>query len=186
VAKRHSSQPLPTFPPEINREAFGHYLAGLVDGEGCFVLRTNTRNGARGKSVVCWAAFNIALRADDYEILELTRSFLQCGHVYYCPRKRNRENEKPTMVFSVTRNRELLSKVVQHFDRFPLRAKKAKAYDIWKEGAVFLMARNDGAPKKWSPEEFACFDAIRERLENQRAFPFTMPHGIEYRPRRIL
>src|SRR6185295_12914380 len=38
MPKAYPTGPIPPFPPEINRVAFGNWLSGLTDGEGCFFL----------------------------------------------------------------------------------------------------------------------------------------------------
>jgi len=128
----HSIEP---FPADIERESFGHYVSGLIDGEGCFLLRYP-------KDVGPHAAFDIHLRADDRKILELIRSFWQVGTaIEFTDRK------SPRATYRVLRTLHLKNVLVPHFEHFPLRAKKANDFAIWKQG-VALIARVMQRPRR--------------------------------------
>src|SRR4051812_19925163 len=101
-------------------DAFGHWLAGFVDGEGCFSI---TQPHAYKRS--CRCDFTITLRDDDGPILEEIQKQLGVGRLSRHVRKVNPKNGKPQARYSVATKRETLV-IVGTFDRFPLRAKKAK------------------------------------------------------------
>lgn len=108
--------------------AFGHWLAGLVAGEGYFSILKP------GGSVQC--VFGIDLRADDASVLEEAQRAVGLGAVRY------RETAtSATASWLVSRKAET-AEIVDLFNRFPLRAKKARDFERWRE-AVLLWQTKD-------------------------------------------
>lgn len=171
---------IPPFPPEIDRDAFGHYLAGLTDGEGCFFLGIidDKRNPRRSHTPI--VQFVIQLRADDLLILQLVRSYLQCGHVTEVKRKKTEGNRKPKVCYNVANYLDLATVVVPHFDRFPLRAKKARDFVIWRQAVLLChrvmpgRGRGAGGARRWPVMALAEFGSLRDALRKQREFAAPM------------
>lgn len=168
------------FPADVDRDAFGHYLAGLTDGEGCFFLAMNPDRRTRAYSSIL--QFVIQLRADDLPILQLVQSYLQVGRVGETQRKKIQGNRKPKFYFNVSGCLDLATVIVPHFDRYPLRAKKRRDFAIWRQ-AVLLAAtvrrrrhynmrrgRHGGFVSKWSPDERRTFMAYCDALRAQREY----------------
>ncbi len=169
-----ASLPILPFPASIDRRDFGHYLCGLTDGEAYFRLCIQA-----GKNPFPVASFSIHLRADDVEVLRLVHSYLNCGDLYYIVRREKNPfpNARDTYRFVVSRPCDLAAVVVPHFDAFPLRAKKARDFAIWREAVLLLHEVNlspttptgrVGGGTKWTQERLTRFDAIR--LREQRRF----------------
>lgn len=116
----------------------GDYIAGFVDGEGCFALkfRRDVRHDRNGTpEYLYWGIeFAIVLREDDREILEKIKTTLGCG---------NFSSTHGSIRYSVTRFDDLLYKVVPFFEKYELRAKKAHDFKLWKE-ALVLLHKNKG------------------------------------------
>src|SRR5215467_3440298 len=129
MAGKHSIPPVyPAFPDDIDPDAFGHWLSGFTDGEGCFYAGCDGRYRR--------AFFTLALRLDDRPILELTRSFLACGSFHL--REPRKPTHAPALIFAVRDIHSLWNKIVPHFERYPLRAKKANDFLIWKQAVIIL------------------------------------------------
>lgn len=120
-------------------EALGHWLAGLVDGEGCFYFATRRRRldrypGKLFRSIVFH--FQISLRADDRAVLELARTVLfGLGRIKSYETKRyslrgEPRQGSPQFCWSIE-NREDIPALIAFFRKFPLRSKKAKDFQIW-------------------------------------------------------
>lgn len=125
-------------------DSFGHWLAGFVDGEGCFTIcRVTTRRGkAEGSSVKTWpnCRFEITLRADDAAIIRTIRDKLGVGNIYAKhPSANSRTGARSAVAYVVHRIDDCL-RVVEFFTRYPLRAKKRAQFDVWAE-AVHEMAK---------------------------------------------
>jgi LAGLIDADG endonuclease len=125
-----SSHPSLSFASDRDRDAFGHWLAGFCDGEGCFIL--SWRRSPR--SVTGIAKFVIAPRDDDRPILEEIRAFLGCGTVH----ARFHHAGKPQSRISVPRVDDLANVVIPTFERFHLRAKKSRDFHIWCRGVRLI------------------------------------------------
>ena len=109
---------------------FGHWLAGFIDGEGCFTIVKN-----RGS----WQCnFAISVRSDDGAILIQARDWLQAGHIFQAPRNQGRN---PMVEWRIGSLDDCLA-LIQLLDECPLRAKKAADYRIWRE-AIFAKQESD-------------------------------------------
>ncbi len=133
MAKTNSIKIIPEFPKNIDREKFGEWLSGFIDGEGCFIL--NYANG-KSRNPTPRAAFAIKLRDDDFEIINLIHSYFQCGNTYV-----NRTGKNPSIGFVSSNCEQLYKFVSPHFDSHPLRAKKANDFAVWKKAVSFLFSR---------------------------------------------
>lgn len=111
------------------------YVTGFVDGEGCFCLIINTENKQRknGLAVYCYwiVDFSIHLRSDDKFILEKIKKFFGAG-------KLNLVNGKNFIHFNVRERKDITTKILPHFDKYPLRAKKLADYLLWREAVLIL------------------------------------------------
>ena len=92
-------QVIDPFPEDIDRDGFGHWLAGFTDGEGCFCL-PYTRNRKRTDAYTPSARFTINLRADDAVILYTIQSYWRKGRVSVNPLI-DKRNPNPHIVFHV-------------------------------------------------------------------------------------
>ncbi|MCI0391657.1 MAG: LAGLIDADG family homing endonuclease [Acidobacteria bacterium] len=117
-------------PPDMGAPAydaeFGAWLSGFTDGEGCFsACITGDHLSIK---------FEIKLRADDGSVLEEIQKQLGVGRLYRCkPREWSKIKERPAIVYSVKHRMALYRTILAHFDRFPLRSKKSRDYEIWRQ-----------------------------------------------------
>lgn len=108
---------------------FAHWLAGFIDGEGCFGLYK--RSDSDG-----WVfRFFLKLRDDDAEILERLRHEIG-GTVRYEAPSNSRWGGQA--IWTISSRSECL-RLVEILDAHPLRAKKRHDYAIWRR-AVLLFA----------------------------------------------
>lgn len=106
-------------------DAFGHWLAGFVDGEGCFsMLAHNVR-----EAYSC--QFLLTLRDDDEPILREIQARAGFGSVA----RRTPKNGNSQAYWTVHRKEDCIA-LVALFDRYPLRAKKARDYAIWRTAVI--------------------------------------------------
>ena len=170
------------FPSGIDRDAFGHWLSGFTDGEGCFYLgcyRSSRRYANKSPRV----QFSISLRLDDIESLRSIQSYLGCGTVYTHERQTLRGNEKPVAKFMVVDISDLTKLVVPHFDAFPLRSKKKRDFAIWKRGVeiartVWLRKLKPirrggcfrGGAAKWTDGELDNFETLVALIRETREY----------------
>lgn len=173
VANLHSIEP---FPSTIDRFAFGHYLSGLTDGEGSFVMDLIKPKKA---PVICRCRFIIVLRFDDLPILNTIQSYWGCGII---GARKGYRTVWPQRAYYVLRVGELKNIVVRHYELFPLRAKKARDFEIWKEGVELIykvMQRGrkghmkraiggKGSGPIWTVDERNHFASLKKSMEAQR------------------
>ena len=135
------------------------WLAGFADGEAYFQLRRQDNRGWRVEP-----RFRIHLRADDAAVLEELRDAFG-GKVRYGKNL----DWKPQCHWMVCAKRDLLG-LVEYFERFPLRAKKARDCRIWCR-AVRIYCATSGV----NPQLFDLADA----LVAGRAFALDEPDPVE-------
>lgn len=114
-------------------DAFGHWLAGFIDGEGCFGI--DPCNNGRGHYS---CRFTLKLRADDADILREIHRRLGIGRLSR-PRIDNGATSTikacPVMRWTVNNKADCVA-LVALLDRCPLRAKKAGDYALWREAVI--------------------------------------------------
>lgn len=111
----------------IDRD-YGNWLAGFIDGEGCFYI-------TRDRTRTPWKArFSMSLRVDDRPALEAAQAALGIGTLHeYQPA--NGQRVARWMVQSKHDVEALVAFIEQH----PLRAKKREDFEVWRR-AVSLSA----------------------------------------------
>lgn len=140
--------------------AFGNWLAGFIDGEGCFGIHPMRRGG-----VVCWAVrFTLKLRDDDRSILEECRARVGAGTIRTSPVRDGR----PQCAWVIESRGDCLA-LAEVLDRFPLRAKKARDYAIWR-GALAEWANGERGHRWSGQRDWSRMAALRERLDAVRAY----------------
>lgn len=135
--------------------AFSHWLAGFIDGEGCFRFALNKA----GTFVV---SFTIRLRRDDESILYEIRDFLGCGKVYQ--EKDYGASGCPVSFFCISSIAGCL-RLVEVLDGAPMRAKKKRDFEIWKEAIRHMHATRGGRGR-----DTKRMKELVDALKAQRAF----------------
>jgi hypothetical protein len=144
--------------------AFGNWLAGFADGEGCFTVH----KAHGGNSYTC--AFKINLRLDDRAILETIHRTLGIGTI----RKRSAcGTAKPGFEWAVQKRSECL-RLARLFLTFPLRAKKHRDFLKWYEALLALCRAGRG--NRWhGPADFSEVKAIKQELQAIREYKEKPP-----------
>lgn len=97
------------------------YLSGYADGEGCFCVSFNRSKRHR----FGWEirpSFSVSQNGDRSEVLETFRQLFGCGTIR--PDRSDR-----TMKFETRSVSDLATKVVPHFERYPLRSSKQNDFE---------------------------------------------------------
>jgi LAGLIDADG endonuclease len=110
---------------------FGHWLAGFADGEGCFSVSVYYPHSS---SVQITPSFIIQLRADDRPILTEIQREIGVGTVY----RVNLTGNRGTNYKLIVQGWRQCLQIVNLFDRFPLRAKKARDFEVWREIVIYM------------------------------------------------
>lgn len=101
--------------------AFLNWLAGFIDGEGSFQIKKNGE-----------LRFSLALRHDDVAILEEIARRTGLGKVAYRQSCLTRTS-KPQSRWEIWRRADAVA-LCDILRKHPLRAKKARDFEIWAEG----------------------------------------------------
>ena|SRR3989344_4725769 len=149
-----------------NKRLPGDYIAGFIDGEGCFFLtyRKETKLSRKGNPTYYrWSAsFAMTLREDDIEILEKIRDTLECGNVYLLNTKDNRFSGKQAY-FGIQNANDLYEKVKPFFKKYPLRAKKRHDFALWAE-ALEIIYSNKKSRRAYSVQDHKILSNFRNDM----------------------
>jgi hypothetical protein len=133
-------------------DAFGHWLAGFIDGEGHFQVSQN-RNGGFG------CRFAIGLRADDREALATIHQETGLGRMWV----RRPAGQRHAVAYWSVQSLADCRHLCDLLERYPLRAKKARDFAIWREAVLnWTSARHE---RDWSR-----MAALKVALEAGRKF----------------
>ena len=118
----------------------GNYIAGFVDGEGCFCI-TMSKHRTKKFGYDPRLLFEIELRWDDRDILEKIKERLDCGNIYDL--NYERYGWEPHVKYAVHNIKDMGEKVIPFFRRYPLLGKKRKSFEIFcKAYEVFVKKQN--------------------------------------------
>ncbi len=153
----------------------GDYIAGFVDGEGCFALKFRRDIRRERKNVPIYfywdLEFAIVLNINDTDILYQIQKTLECGTI--------NSSERGYTRFSVKDHKDIRDKVVPFFSKYSLRAKKKFDFELWKE-AVKIFDRNqrtkinvekgkNGFQKViWNSDDIERLKAILQNMKNYK------------------
>ena len=105
--------------PALRRE-LANYISGYVDGEGCFSVSFSKREKLR----IGWEvkpSFCVGQNYDRREVLDLMMDYFGCGHI-------RRDWGDRTLKYEIRKAEDLLTKVIPHFLKFPLKSAKQKDF----------------------------------------------------------
>lgn len=150
---------------DLERDGFGHWFAGFIDGEGCFTI--DRAKDARTGYEYFRCRVSIALRDDDRGALEAVVSRTGLGSLSFRPSRRTGDGVSAGQAAWYVSGRHQASTLVSILDRFPLRAKKAADYKIWRE-AVSEWNRLGGRGGRRS--DFGRMSVLKQELEIGRVY----------------
>jgi hypothetical protein len=105
------------------------YVAGFVDGEGCFCVSIHPHPTVRsGRGWLIAPAFQAYQHRDNVGILEQLRGFFGCGSIT------SKGPNSSVMTFSVYRQKDMQSVIITFFERYTMLSKKHE--DFVKFGEV--------------------------------------------------
>jgi len=174
---------------EEKSELSGDYIAGFIDGEGCFSLnfRRDVRNERKNKPVYFqWKArFEICLKIDDINLLKKIKNSLGCGNIYKIKKGKYKDEQ---VLYAVVKIEDLNDKIVPFFRKHKLHGKKKEDFNLWSEAVEIILKykrRSINAKKGkrgfiktiWSKKDF---DRLIEIQELMQAYKAKRPQGHKW------
>jgi hypothetical protein len=106
------------------------FVTGLTEGEGCFcialALRRKLRTGLEVRP-----SFALSLNEKDLELLRDLQAFFGCGWI--------RESKADrTFKYEARSLKDLLERIIPHFERHPLRGTKAKSFAAFRDACRMI------------------------------------------------
>lgn len=112
------------------RTALFYYIAGFVDGEGCFSVAI-LKNPFRKQGWLINPCFQVYQHQNHREILELCQEVFKTGRIY------RKSGTHPVLNFSIDSMRNIKERVIPFFDKYPLVTKR-DAYQKFREIVLAL------------------------------------------------
>lgn len=109
------------------------YVTGLVDGEGSFLVSFSRREKI-SVGVEARPSFSLSQHKRNEPILETVQKFFGCGSVRF-------DSHDQTYKFEVRCLKDLIDKIVPHFERYPLQTSKNNDFEALK-AIITLMKSN--------------------------------------------
>lgn len=119
-------------------DAFGHWLAGFIDGEGCFLI--GEFEGRYHPTMV------LKLRDDDRVLLD---EIVECTGVGYVRDRKAQGNSRPCTAWHVGSQADCVA-LVDLLDAYPMRSRKARDYAVWRRAVAVWVAGRRGQPERWN------------------------------------
>lgn len=110
--------------PALKKKRNVHeYISGFVDGEGCFSVSFSKRS----KLLVGWEtkpSFSASQNLDRAEVLSLMQKYFNCGFI-------RRDFSDKTLKYEVRSLKELVEKIIPHFEECTLLSSKQKDFALF-------------------------------------------------------
>src|SRR5205814_4208621 len=124
--------------PWINsREFLSAYISGYADGEGCFTVSISPRAKLRAGWEVR-PGFSVSQNGDRAEVLHVIQAYFGCGSI-------RPDRSDKTLKWETRRLDDLVSRVIPHFERFPLLSGKRLDFERF---AVVCRLAAEGAHRR--------------------------------------
>jgi len=155
------------------------WFSGFADGEGTFGLYLHSK----GSYIF---SFRIGLRADEKPILSKLQGCFG-GNLCFTPvsekQLQRMPGSNPQYHWNVGAKADQL-RLIEYFDEFPLQAKKAAEYKVWREAAKFYFRYALGGGPGRSNPQWLCrimddYVAELSRLKKYEAQPLELEAKIE-------
>ena len=157
---------------QIHREKLNpYYVGGFIDGEGSFSVSIGKHKTLK-RGFEIRPEFEIELRADDREILERICVTVGCGKIYDCSYERY--GWYPHVKYKITSIKTMRDIFFPFIDQYPLQAKKAKSYLLFREIVLLVCDK-----KHLSDEGFNKIVFLRKELRKlgKKAQDLWKPRG---------
>jgi hypothetical protein len=125
---------------DLDADGFGYYLAGLIDGEGSFAI---------GHTANCQCLLTINLRDDDADILYEIQRRTGIGRVRITKSYENSTRQRTPLARWAVGNHSECALLVRLLERYPLRAKKRRDFEIWRRAVQEWITRTRSSG--WEP-----------------------------------
>ncbi len=99
----------------------GWYVTGLSEGEGCFHVTFTLRKRLK-VGIETRPSFSLSLNQKDLQLLQSVQKFFGCGGIRYSRADR-------TYKYEVRSIRDLMRKIIPHFERYPLQGAKREDFE---------------------------------------------------------
>ena len=109
------------------------YLAGFIDGEGCFSVTIHPHSGAKWGWMID-PDFTINQHRQSHELLESIQKFFGCGKIY--EKSRGRSN---VLTFVIYGRRTILEKIIPFLDAHPILSHKRHDYAKFRDIVMRMM-----------------------------------------------
>jgi len=112
------------------------YLAGFIDGEGCFSVSIHPNPNAKFGWIID-PDFTINQHKQSHEFLKSIQKFLGCGKIY-----EKSPNNSNVLTFTVYSRRTIFEKILPFIDKHPLLSEKRNDYRKFRE--IVIRMQNKG------------------------------------------
>jgi len=158
-------------PAPLNKEEFGEWLSGFIDGEGCFSIRIS-------KNYIM-ATFAISLHVDDSGILYKMKDFFKLGSVY------TRENKKLTKsgirqvysTFQISSRKQLRISVIPLLNNYNLKTRKYLDFEDFKTIVEFVDVHGSNITKFSEKDQKRLINIISNMNSRRKDFSIEIPQS---------
>ena len=144
------------------------FVTGLTDAEGCFTMSVGKNN----KSSLGWAvklSFQMGLHIKDRALLEQLQSYFKVGNI---------SNHGSDMIHFRVESIKDLTKLINHFDSYPLITKKQAEFILFKK-AYLIMLNKEHLTRDGLEKIIAIKSSLNKGLSNTLSLAFPNIAAIE-------
>jgi len=135
-------------------EIKGDFIAGFVEGEGCFSLNYNKVKSSKNKKIkYLRPMFSLGLNKRDKKLLEKIKQIIGCGRIY---------QDNDIFSYRIYRKSDLQNILIPFFEKYPFHGSKKVAFEIFKE-IIFIVSKRKHAIRNNDESELL---ELKTRLKN--------------------
>ena len=113
------------------------YISGFVDGEGCFCVSFSPRASLKAKWEIR-PSFSVSQNGDRAEVLVEMQKYFGCGTI-------RPDSSDKTLKYEVRSINDLWSKIIPHFDQYPLLSQKKVSFQLFRKICEIMKNRQHKA-----------------------------------------
>jgi len=157
----------------------GAWLAGIIDGEGCFRIQSPSPKNISHLSRSYAPVFTMTLRDDDKRCLQEVQRIIGFTNSFHIDKRNtlsSHPNDRPAYKINLRDTPILAHRLIPILEKYPLRSKKVRDFVLFKMAvSIFYKKREEGGKNiKYTDFERQTLDKLYHALQDIKKYQSSL------------